>query len=128
MPLKIFPIRPQIYEPVRMLGVNDGDWPFVIGLTLSSFIFPFLLGYVLVAFFAWIGVAGGSIAFFNWARMGRRPLWLWFKLRSLIESAVSGRTLGCDHRKREEQVAWILDAEDHEDLMPILYLEYEPAA
>ena len=71
----------------------------------------------------WVGLAnyrellfGGSVAFFNWARIGRRPLWLWHRLRSLVESGYRGRSLGCDHRKRREQLPFIIDAEEHEDL------------
>jgi hypothetical protein len=118
MALRIFPIRPQIFEQVRRLGVPDGDWPVVIIVTLASFATPYILGHPGVALFSWLGALGGSVAFFNWARIGRRPLWLWHRLRSLFESGYRGRSLGCDHRKRQEQLPFIIDAEEHEDLAP----------
>lgn len=116
--LKIFPIRPQIYEPVRRLGVPDSDWPVIIILTLASFAIPYMLGHAAVALFAWLGALGASVGFFNWARIGRRPLWLWHMLRSFLESGYRGRALGADHRGREEQLTWILDADEHPDLWP----------
>ena len=114
--LKVYPIRPKLFEPVRPLGVNDSDWPVVVGLTFVTFIVLFWTGFVVQAFFAGLGVLGGSIFFFNWARMGRRRGWLRYKIRAAFAPKLRGRTLGCDHARYRDQPCYILDAEEHADL------------
>src|SRR5213082_1281230 len=116
MALKLFPIRPKLFEPVRPLGVADGDWPWVVGLTFTVFIFLFWTGFVVQSFFVGLGVLGGSIFFFNWARMGRKPGWLRYKLRAARTPRLRGRTLGSDHSRYKAQPPYLLDADEHSDL------------
>jgi hypothetical protein len=107
------PIRPNIYLPVARLGVRIEDWKFVLAAALVSYTMPFLLDLKLwgVPLELWCGLGAGalSIAFFNFARIGRRPHWLQYRLRAIFTSPIQRRSLPIDDARRSKR-DWIIRA------------------
>ena len=85
--MKLRPIRPNIYLPVVRFGVADSDWLSVLLISCVSYLAPIPLGitvlYVPLQMWTWLLTTAGSIAFFNYIRIGRRPYWLPYKLKSI---------------------------------------------
>src|ERR1041384_6450217 len=85
--MKLRPVRPNIYLPVVRFGVADSDWLSVLLLSCASYLAPVPFGitmlYVPLQMWTWLLTTASSIAFFNYIRIGRRPYWLPYKLKSI---------------------------------------------
>jgi hypothetical protein len=104
------PVRPNVYRPVTKLGVSGPDWPFVVLFSSAAYAIAFLLdlrvGRVQLAFPILVASFVASVAFFNWARRGRRPLWLRYQLRAALRPARLRRRLPSDPPRVD---AWLVD-------------------
>ena len=85
--MKLRPVRPNIYLPVVRFGVADSDWLSVLLISCASYLAPIPFGvtllYVPLQMWTWLLATAASITFFNYIRIGRRPLWLPHRLRSI---------------------------------------------
>ena len=84
------PIRSRIYIPVRKLGVVLEDWKYVAVIALSSYSVAFFLNitvyHIPLEYVTGFGGLIGSITFFNWARIGRPPGWIYYRIRGVFTS------------------------------------------
>src|SRR5262249_2769837 len=105
------PIRPNIYLPVVKFGVVSSDWKFVLFSAVIGYTLPFLFDLQLwgipLELLTGVMLAAFSIAFFNWARTGRPPYWLQYKIRSLIENPRSRPPLPADDTKKPRR-PWVI--------------------
>ena len=114
--MRVRPVRPNIYLPVVRFGVADSDWFSVLLISCASYLVPVPLGltvfYVPLQMWTWLLATAGSIAFFNYIRIGRRPYWLNYKLKSFFLHHRQYRALP-NGRKRAFHRAWLI--EEHGD-------------
>lgn len=105
------PVRSRIYLPVKRLGVNIDDWKYVAGLTLIAYAGAFFLNlqpyHVPLEYITGFSTLVGSIAFFNWVRVGRRPGWLYYRLRGLFTNNVTRGLLPGDRRFGRRHASWL---------------------
>src|SRR5450432_2428714 len=115
------PIRPNIYLPVVRFGVADSDWFSVLLISCIGYLAPVPLGitvlYVPLQMWTWLLATAGSIAFFNYIRIGRRPHWLYHKLKSLYLHQHQYRATP-NGRKRPFNRDWIIDAKVNDSREP----------
>lgn len=80
-------VRAEIYNPTEILGVRDSDLKWVGLLTIIAltipFVFELFIGPIPVSAITTPFTLAGSLLFFNWARIGKRPKFLEYKLKNL---------------------------------------------
>ena len=108
------PVRRNIYLPVVRFGVADSDWFTVLLISCASYLAPVPFGitllYVPLQMWTWLLVTAGSIAFFNYIRIGRKPHWLQYRVRSLFLHHRQYRAIP-NGRRRGFTRSWILSSE-----------------
>ena len=97
MRLRSRPIRSQIYLPILRLGLEDSDWAYVLFAGTLGYSVPFLLDLRVWGIPAelWVAIASvlAVIGLLNLVRAGRRPGWLRFRIRGLLNGGVARRRL-----------------------------------
>lgn len=115
MPFKQEPIRTHVLKPVPFLGVNDTDWPWILLAAGLSYVVSYFLDLKLfripLPFILAVSALAVGVLFFNWARTGRKPRWLFYKVLAKVTKAVRRRALGGEHLKRVSRRGWLLDAD-----------------
>jgi hypothetical protein len=112
--MKLRPVRPNIYLPVVRFGVADSDWLPVLLISCASYLAPIPVGvtllYVPLQMWTWLLATAGSIAFFNYIRIGRRPYWLPYKVRSIWLNHQKYPALP-NGKKRRFRNSWLIDSD-----------------
>src|SRR5260370_34069754 len=94
------PVRSQIYLPVTVFGVVSSDWKYVLACGLLGYTIPYLLDLKLwkIPLELVTSVVGMAvtIALLNLIRVGRRPYWLQYHLKSMVVDSHHRRRLPAD--------------------------------
>ena len=90
-------VRSQIYLPVTVFGVVSSDWKFVLASGLLSYTVPYLFNLKLwkiplELILPLLAIAATVLAL-NLIRVGKKPNWLQYQFRGLLESEESRRCL-----------------------------------
>ena len=112
-------VRPNIYLPVVRFGVADSDWFSVLLISCAAYLAPVPFGitllYVPLQLWTWLLATAGSIAFFNYIRIGRKPNWLNYKVKSLVLHPRQYRAIPND-RNRSFNRAWLIEEQKEKPL------------